>query len=161
MLDVQSHEKSPVTHPLVNITGTTAPTSAQAARKHPDSGGMLGSHHLTLAVSTFRSGEGCWNLQWRFILLLSFLAAQHTQTSSPHLKKIIYFLLRIIALQNFAVFCQTSTQITDRYTYTPMFWNSLPSPALSHPSRLIQSPCLSFLSHPANSHSLSILHMVM
>ena len=40
------------------------------------------------------------------------------------------------------------------------FWNSLPSPSLSHPSRLIQGPCLSFLSHTANSHWLSILHMV-
>ena len=30
----------------------------------------------------------------------------------------------------------------------------------SHPSRLIQSPCLSFLSQTANSHWLSMLHMV-
>ena len=35
------------------------------------------------------------------------------------------------------------------------------SPSPSHHSRLIQSPCLSFLSHTANSHWLSILHMVM
>ena len=41
------------------------------------------------------------------------------------------------------------------------FWNSFPSPSPSQPSRLIQSPCLSFLSHTANSHWLSILHMVM
>ena len=41
------------------------------------------------------------------------------------------------------------------------FWNSLPTPSPSHPSRLIQSPCLSFLSHRENSHWLSILHMVM
>ena len=34
---------------------------------------------------------------------------------------------------------------------------SLPSPALSHPSRLSQSPCLSSLSHIANSHWLSTL----
>ena len=33
--------------------------------------------------------------------------------------------------------------------------------AAVHPSRLIQSPCLSFLSHTANSPWLSILHMVM
>ena len=31
----------------------------------------------------------------------------------------------------------------------------------SYTSRLIQSPCVSFLSHPANSHWQSILHMVM
>ena len=44
---------------------------------------------------------------------------------------------------------------------SPPFWNSLPSPSPSHPSRLIQSPYLSFLSHTANSHWLSILHTVM
>ena len=41
------------------------------------------------------------------------------------------------------------------------FSNSLPSPSPSHLSKLIQSPCLSFLSHTANSHWLFILHMVM
>ena len=44
---------------------------------------------------------------------------------------------------------------------TPPFWTSLPSLTPSHPSRLIQSPCSSFLRHTANSHWLSILHMVM
>ena len=44
---------------------------------------------------------------------------------------------------------------------SPPFWTSLPSPSPSHPSRLIQSPCLSFLSHTTNSYWLSILHMVM
>ena len=43
---------------------------------------------------------------------------------------------------------------------SPPFCNSLPSPSPSHPSRLIQNPCLSFLSHTANSHWLSILHLV-
>ena len=41
------------------------------------------------------------------------------------------------------------------------FWTSLPSPIPSHPSRLIQSPCLSCLSHTANSSWLSVLHMIM
>ena len=75
----------------------------------------------------------------------------------------IYFNLfiywRIIALQNFVVFYQTSTWISHRYTYIPSFWISLPSPSPSHPSRLIQNPC--FLSHTANSRWLSILYMVM
>ena len=44
---------------------------------------------------------------------------------------------------------------------SPPFWSFLPSPSPSHPSRLIQSPYLSFLSHTANSHWLSILHVVM
>ena len=42
----------------------------------------------------------------------------------------------------------------------PPFWTSLPSPAPSHPSRLIQSHCLSFLRHTANSFWLPILRMV-
>ena len=42
----------------------------------------------------------------------------------------------------------------------PPFWTSLPSPSPSHPSRLIQSLCLSFLSYTTNSRLLSILHMV-
>ena len=33
---------------------------------------------------------------------------------------------------------------------TPPFWTSLPSPSPFHPSRVIQSPCLSFLRHAAN-----------
>ena len=71
----------------------------------------------------------------------------------------LFFYWRMIALQNFVVFCQTSTWISHRYTYIP-FWTSLPSPAPSYPSRLIQSLCLSFLSPTANSCWLSILHMV-
>ena len=49
------------------------------------------------------------------------------------------------------------------HTYIPSLLNvpSLPSPSPSYPSRLIQSPYLSFLSHTANSLWLSILHMVM
>ena len=49
------------------------------------------------------------------------------------LKK-FFFNLRIIALQNFAVFCQTSTWISHRYTYIPSLLNlpptSLPTPPL-------------------------------
>ena len=44
---------------------------------------------------------------------------------------------------------------------SPPFWTSLLPPSPFHPSRLIQSPCLSFLRHTAHSHWLSILHMVM
>ena len=62
-------------------------------------------------------------------------------------KNYLTFYWGIIALQTFAVFCQASTWISHRYTYTPAFWTSLPSPFPSHPSRLLQSPCLSFLIH--------------
>ena len=68
---------------------------------------------------------------------------------------------RIIALQNVAVLCQTPMWITHSIHISPPFWTSLPSPSPSHLSRLIQSPCLSFLSHTANSCWLSTLHMVM
>ena len=44
---------------------------------------------------------------------------------------------------------------------SPPFWISLPSPTPSHPSRLIQSPCLSFLSHTTNYRWLSTLHSLM
>ena len=71
-----------------------------------------------------------------------------------------FFYWRIIALQNFVVFCQT-TWISHRYTYSPPFWTSLPSASPSHSSGLTQSPCLSFPSHTANSRWLSISHMVM
>ena len=43
---------------------------------------------------------------------------------------------------------------------SPPSWISLPPPSPSHPSRLLQCPCLNSLSHTANSQWLSILHMV-
>ena len=49
-------------------------------------------------------------------------------------KNSLFFNWRIIALQNFAVFCQTSTWISHRYTYIPSLLNlrpiSLPTPPL-------------------------------
>ena len=51
---------------------------------------------------------------------------------------------RIIALQCCIGFCHTSTWISLRYTYAPPS-SLLPPPALSHPSRLSQSPSLSSL----------------
>ena len=44
---------------------------------------------------------------------------------------------------------------------SPPTWTSLPPPSQSHLSGLLPSPGLSSLSHTANSHWLSILHMVM
>ena len=63
--------------------------------------------------------------------------------------------LNWIALQNFVVFCRASTWISHRYTYIPSLLN-LPSIYLPiPPPRLIQSPCLSFLSHTENSTILN------
>ena len=47
-----------------------------------------------------------------------------------------------------------------RYRRFSSLLNLLPPPTPDHPSRLSQSPGLSSLCHAANSHRLSILHMV-
>ena len=66
------------------------------------------------------------------------------------LLKHLFFNWRVISLQNFVVFCQTPTWISQRYTDAPSLLKlALESPSPPHPSRLIQSPCLSFLSHAA------------
>ena len=84
----------------------------------------------------------CQNFK-KFLYILITTKKKHV---SFFFFKLIYFYWRIIALQNFLVFCQTSIWISHTYTtHPPRFWNSLPSPHLSHPSRLIESPCLSFL----------------
>ena len=57
-------------------------------------------------------------------------------------------------------FCETSTWISHRYTYVPSIVNFPPTPSPPHPCRLLQRPPLSSLSHAANSHWLSVLHMV-
>ena len=46
------------------------------------------------------------------------------------------------------------------HTYVPSLLNLPAPPSPSHSARLSQSPGLSFLSHTANSHWLSTLHMV-
>ena len=71
-----------------------------------------------------------------------------------------FFYWRIIALQNFAVSVKPQHESAIGIHISPPFWSSLPSASPCHSSRLTQSPCLSFLSHTANSHWLSILHMV-
>ena len=50
---------------------------------------------------------------------------------------------------------------TEMIHISPPFGASLWSPSPSHPSRLIERPCLSFPSHTTNSRWLSILHTVM
>ena len=73
----------------------------------------------------------------------------------------LFFNWRIIAVQNFVVFCQTSTRISHRCTHVPLFPDLPPISLSIPPFSLSQSPCLSSLSHTANSHWLSILHMVL
>ena len=66
----------------------------------------------------------------------------------------IFFNWRIIALQNFVVFCHTSTRISHRYTHVPFLPDLPPVSRPTPPFSLSQRPCLSSLSHTANSHWL-------
>ena len=78
-----------------------------------------------------------------------------------YFKKFLFILnWKIITLQYCAGFCHTSAWISHRYMYVLSPWTSLPHPTPCYPSRLSQSPGLSSLSHMANSHWLSILHMI-
>ena len=91
------------------------------------------------------------------------LKGQHNEysreTKPDHFLKFI-FNWRIIALQYCIGFFYASTLICLRYTYAPPSWTPLPPPTPCHPSRLLHTPSLSSLFHTANSHWLSILHMV-
>ena len=75
---------------------------------------------------------------------------------------LIYVLIEGSCFTEFCCFLSTiNTNQPSVYICPALVWTSLPSLSPSHPSRLIQSPYLSFLSHTANSHWPSILHMVM
>ena len=57
----------------------------------------------------------------------------------------LFFNWRIIALQNFVVFCHTSIRISHRYTHVPSLPHLSPISLSTPPFRLSQSPCLSSL----------------
>ena len=67
---------------------------------------------------------------------------------------------RIIALQYCVSFCHMSRWISTGIHMSSPSWTSLLHPIPFYPSRLQRAPDLSSLSHTANSHWLSILHMV-
>ena len=79
----------------------------------------------------------------------------------PFFLPLNFFNWSIFALQNFVVSVIHQQESAICTPMPPPSLNSLPAPSPSHPSRLSQSPCLSSLSHIANSYWLSILHMVM
>ena len=63
-------------------------------------------------------------------------------------QKFIYFKIEGYLLYRILlVSAKPSAWISHRYTYVPPSWTSLPPPSPSHLSRLLQSPCLSSLSH--------------
>ena len=64
----------------------------------------------------------------------------------------------MIALQYWFDICHISAWISHRWSLPSC--NSLPPFTLSHPSGLLESPSLSSLSHTANFHWLSVLHML-
>ena len=119
---------------------------------------------FSVSPSNEYSGLISFRMDWFVLLavqrtLKSFL--QHYIFFFCHF--IYIFSWRIVALQNFVVFYQTSTKISHRYTHIPSLPNqtSLPVPSPPHLYRLSQSSCLCSLSHTANSQWLSILQMVL
>ena len=74
---------------------------------------------------------------------------------------LIYFLLKNNCCAEFCCFLPNLNMNQPQLYICPLLSNL---PPISHPFPplwMIQSPCLSFLSHTANSRWLSILHMVM
>ena len=95
----------------------------------------------------------CW--QFQFYQLCTF-----TSIWLVNFLNAIIFNWRIIALQCCVGFRHMPTWISHSYICVPSLLN-LPLPFHpSHPPRLSQSPSLSALSHTANSHWLSVSHVV-
>ena len=64
---------------------------------------------------------------------------------------LIYFFIEGYLLYRIVLFSVKPHESAIGIHISPPFWTSLLSPSPSHPSRLIQSPCWSFLSLTANS----------
>ena len=101
-----------------------------------------------------------------FLSQLYFLVWTHISSFKKlHLWGIAFFWLKsyrkIIAVHSFVVFRHTSARISHRYIHIPSFPDLPPISLPTPPFSLSQSPCLSSLSYRANSHWLSVLHMVL
>ena len=106
------------------------------------------------AVDVFFSGtlllfqwpNRCWQFDLWFLCLFFFL---------------FFEILFIFLFKDncFIEFCCFLSNLRQQHALgihiSPPFWTSLPSPSPPHPPRLIQIPCLSFLSHTANSSAFS------
>ena len=108
-----------------------------------------------------------WHLLSTFFFKLQYLVLSRNPRNSHWIKEIktiytkvifknLFLYWRIIALQSFVIFCQTSAWISHRYTYIPSLLNLPPISLPTYPSRLIQSPRLSFLSH----HQIPIGYLI-
>ena len=118
--------------------------STSVGRESQDYGGniQVPSPYFALCISPL----GCAWVIYYFFHIFPFLIY-------------LFIYWRIIVLQNFAV-VKPHHESAIGIHISPPFWTYLPSPFPFH-SRLIQSPCLSFLSLTVNSCWLSILHIIM
>ena len=78
----------------------------------------------------FSNNELCWA---SFHVFISHLYVFFGGIRRQRIFLKLFFCWNIIALQTFAVSCQTSTWISHRYTYIPPLWTSLLSPARPTP----------------------------
>ena len=81
-------------------------------------------------------------------------------STRSYLFYLFVFNWKVIVLRHCVGFCHTPTWTSHRYTCVPSLRNLSPTPDPTRPSRLSQSPGLSSLRHTANSHWLSISHMI-
>ena len=84
-----------------------------------------------------------------FLVLLWLVFCFNSQDASGWGPFIYLFNWRIIALQNFVIFCQTSKWSSHRYTYSPPSWTSLPEWGSYLSIFLLQSPQMLGLTWPA------------
>ena len=127
---------------------------------------MYGNFKISrLLYSLMKNSENSQLFLWSFrkfsrmvALMLSNLKIPYSYPTGLFLKKFLNW--RIIALQNFVVFCHTSTRISHRYTHVPSLSDLPPISLLIPLFSLSQSPRLSSLSHTENSYWLSVLYMV-
>ena len=107
---------------------------------------ILSGCHLTWYLEV-------WQLPKQIkILMLRWPLIIHVHWSFLFFK---FFYWRIIALQNFVVFCQTSTWISHRYTYIPSFLN-LPPISLPIASLQVDREPLFGFSEPYSKFPLAI-----
>ena len=113
------------------------------------------SFGFSISPSNEYSGLISFSIDWFYLLViqgtLKSLLQQHSSKASVHIDELMdiippwegrksviglfcHFIIfsnwRIIALQNFVYFCQTSTRISHRYTQVPSLLNLPPHPSL-------------------------------